>query len=257
MTSSDITVDIDAEIAVVTLNRPEKSNSITFDMLHQINEAFAAIDADDYVRVAVVTGAGTKAFCAGADLVEFIPRLTAGDFSDAVPDRTKRMLSDFSKPVIAAVNGACLAGGLELLLGTDIRIASENAVFGAPEVRHGLFAGGGTHVRLTRQIPFAVAQEMLLTGRTLTAERAREVGLVNAVVAPDELMTVALEWAGAIRRNGPLAVRAAKEAAVTTQGLEEGFRIESLIADRVFTSQDASEGPRAFLEKRAPQFIGK
>jgi enoyl-CoA hydratase len=258
--SDELTVSIDDGIALVTIDRPAKRNALTISLVRRIDEVAAELDAEDSVHCWIVTGSGDRAFCAGADLGELIPLITDEDsagLSVAVPDRTRRMLSTARKPVVAAVNGACLAGGLELLLGTDLRIAAEHATFGAPEARHGLFAAGGTHVRLTRQIPFAVAQELLLTGRTLTAERAREVGLVNAVVPADQLLDEAYTWARSVCAAGPLAVRASKEAALATQGLEDAFRVESLIGDRVFASQDALEGPRAFLERRQPRFTGR
>lgn len=259
MTDSDapaILIDKRDGIAVLTLNRPERHNAITLAMVRSIEEILAEVDADPDLHVSVVTGAG-RSFCAGGDLTELIPLVAEEGLGVAVPDRTKRMLSDVKKPVIAAVNGPCLAGGLELLLGTDIRLASPEAYFAAPEVGHGLFAGGGTHVRLARQIPFAVAQELVLTGRRLSAERAMEVGLVNAVIPRERLLDEALVWARGIVAAGPLAVRAAKEAMVSTLGLEEGFRTESLIADRVFSSADAREGLAAFAERRPPVFEGR
>ena len=166
-------------------------------------------------------------------------------------------MSDVYKPIIGAVNGACIAGGLELLQGTDLRIAAEHAVFGLGEVRWGLVPAGGSHVRLPRQIPWAVAMDLLLTGRSITAARACEIGLINAVFPADRLMEEAHGLAEVICRNGPLAVRTAKEIAVRSMSLETPFLLESALCARVFSSEDAREGPRAFLEKRQPQFHGR
>jgi enoyl-CoA hydratase len=158
---------------------------------------------------------------------------------------------------MAAVNGYCIAGGMEMLQGTDIRIAAEHATFGLGEVRWGIIPTGGSHIRLPRQIPWAVAMELLLTGRPINARRAHEVGLVNQVVPRDELMPTALRWAEAVCEGGPLAVQTAKEIAVRSLTLEPGFVLEKALGARVFSSEDAREGPRAFTEKRPPRFTGR
>jgi enoyl-CoA hydratase len=172
-------------------------------------------------------------------------------------DHTKRPFSDVFKPIIAAVNGYCIAGGLEFLQGTDLRIAAENATFGLGEVRWGIIPTGGSHIRLPRQIPWAVAMELLLMGRPITAKRAYDIGLVNEVVPADQVMPTTLKWAETICKNGPLAVRTAKEIAVRALALESGFVLEKAIGARVFASEDAKEGPRAFAEKRPPRFTGR
>ncbi|RMD86336.1 MAG: enoyl-CoA hydratase/isomerase family protein, partial [Candidatus Dadabacteria bacterium] len=199
-------------IALMTINRPEAMNAFTGEMLRAMDAAFADFNEDDNLRVAILTGAGDKAFSAGMDLKEAIPALQAGD-EMGYEDHTKRPFSDVFKPIIAAVNGHCIAGGLEFLQGTDIRVAAEHATFGLGEVRWGIIPTGGTHIRLPRQIPWAVAMELLLTGRPIDAQRAYDIGLVNRVVPKEKLMETAMELAEVICENGPLAVRTAKEIA--------------------------------------------
>lgn len=243
-------------IAIMTINRPEAMNAFTADMLRGMDAAFADFNQDPDLWVAILTAAGEKAFSSGMDLKEAIPMLQSGD-EMGYEDHTKRPFSDVFKPIIAAVNGFCIAGGMEFMQGTDIRIASEKATFGLGEVRWGIIPTGGTHIRLPRQIPWAVAMEMLLTGKTITAQRAYDIGLVNEVVPADQLMSTAMKWAETICKNGPLAVRTAKEIAVRALQLEPGFVLEKALGSRVLSSEDAKEGPRAFAEKRKPQFTGK
>ena len=243
-------------IAIVTINRPEALNAFTPDMLRAMDAAFADFNKDPDLWVAILTAAGEKSFCAGMDLKAAIPLVNEGD-EMGYADHTKRPFSDVFKPIIAAVNGYCIAGGLEFLQGTDLRIAAEHATFGLGEVRWGIIPTGGSHIRLPRQIPWAVAMELLLMGRPITAKRAYDIGLVNEVVAADQLMPTALKWAETICKNGPLAVRTAKEIAVRALGLESGFVLEKAIGARVFASEDAKEGPRAFAEKRPPRFTGR
>ncbi len=243
-------------IALMTINRPEAMNAFTGEMLRAMDAAFADFNEDDNLRVAILTGAGDKAFSAGMDLKEAIPALQAGD-EMGYEDHTKRPFSDVFKPIIAAVNGHCIAGGLEFLQGTDIRVAAEHATFGLGEVRWGIIPTGGTHIRLPRQIPWAVAMELLLTGRPIDAQRAYDIGLVNRVVPKEKLMETAMELAEVICENGPLAVRTAKEIAVRSLGLEQGFVLEKALGARVLASEDAKEGPRAFAEKRKPHFTGR
>ena len=243
-------------IAIVTINRPEAMNSFTRDMLLALDAAFVEFDQDPELWVAVLTGAGDKAFSAGMDLKEAIPLLTSGD-QLGYEDTTKRQFSDIFKPIIAAVNGVCIAGGLETLQATDLRIAAEHATFGLGEVRWGIIPAGGSHVRLPRQIPWAVAMELLLTGEPIDAQRAYQIGLVNRVVPRGEALGAAVELAEKICKNGPLAVRTAKEIAVRSLGQEAGFVLEKALGARVFASEDAKEGPLAFAEKRPPRFSGR
>ena len=163
-------------------------------------------------------------------------------------------MSDVFKPIICAIHGPCIAGGLEIMLGTDIRIAAEGSLFGLGEVRWGIVPAAGSHIRLPRQIPWAVAMEMLLGGRPITAERAREIGLVNEVVPADQVLDRALDWAERIAGNSPMAVQTAKEIAVRGLALESAFTLEKSLADPVFHAEDAIEGPKAFMEKREPKY---
>ncbi len=243
-------------IATVTINRPEAMNCFTRDMLEGLETAFAEFTADPDLWVAILTAAGDRSFSAGLDLKEALPQLTEGD-EMGFEDPTKRQFSDVFKPIIAAVNGHCVAGGMEMLQGTDLRIAAEHATFGLAEVRWGIIPLGGTHIRLPRQIPWAIAMELLLLGEPIDAQRAYEVGLVNRVVPKGELLSTAMELAEKICRNGPLAVRTAKEIAVRALGLESGMVLEKALGERVLSSEDAKEGPAAFAEKRKPRFTGR
>ena len=243
-------------VAIITIDRPEALNSLTADMLLGIEEAFKAFDDDPELWVGILTASGDKAFSSGLDLKEAAPMLTGGD-QLGFEDWTKRQFSDVFKPIICAVNGFCIAGGMEMLLGTDLRIAAEHATFGLGEVKWGLVPLGGTHVRLPRQIPWAMAMQLLLTGKSVDAQRAYEVGLVNAVVPADQLQETAFDWAQKMCRNGPLAMQTAKEIAVRSLELEGGFVLEKALGQKVLSSEDAKEGPRAFAEKRPAEFKGR
>ena len=253
---STFTYEKRGRIAIMTINRPDALNAFTAEMLRAMDAAFADFNDDDDLWVAILTGAGDKSFSSGMDLKEAIPLLQSGD-EMGYEDHTKRPFSDVFKPIIAAVNGFCIAGGMEFLQGTDLRIAAEHATFGLGEVRWGIIPTGGSHVRLPRQIPWAMAMELLLTGQPIDAQRAYQIGLVNKVVPATELMPTALKLAETICRNGPLAVRTAKEIAVRSLGLEGSFVLEKALGARVMNSEDAKEGPRAFAEKRKPQFKGR
>lgn len=244
-------------VQLVTLDDPERMNALGFDLLEALDAAMVAATADDDVDVIVLTGAGGKAFSAGADLESLIPEVAKRGVEAVIPDPEARFFSKVDKPIVAAVEGFCLAGGLEVLMGTDIRIAGESATFGLPEVRWGLVAAGGSHVRLPRQVPWAIAMQLLLTGRPIGAQRAYEVGLVNEVVPDGTAVERALALAQQISANGPLAVRTAKRIAVAALDLASAFHTEAALADRVFRSDDAREGPAAFTERRKPTFTGR
>lgn len=243
-------------IAIVTIDRPDALNALTKEMLAGLDAAFEEFEADDDLWVAILTASGERAFCTGMDLKEAIPLLTSGD-EMGYEDSTKRQFSDVFKPIIAAVNGHCIAGGMEMLAGTDLRVAAEHATFGLGEVRWGLIPSGGSHIRFPRQIPWALAMELLLIGEPIDAQRAYEIGLVNRVVSADQLLPTALDLASRICKNGPLAVRTSKQIAVRSLGLEPGFVLEKALAAKVLGSEDAREGPRAFAEKRKPKFTGR
>ena len=244
------------KIALMTFNRPEAANALTREMLIGMDAAFDDFNADPELHVAILTGAGTRAFCAGMDIKTALPAVAAGD-SMGYEDPVKRPFQTIYKPIIAAVNGICMAGGMEFMLGTDIRLATESATFGLSEVRWAVIPVGGSHIRLPQQVPWAVAMEMLLTGASIDARRAYEVGLINRIVPADRLLDEAFALAEKICGNGPLAVRTAKEIAVRALNNEPNFVLEKAIGARVFSSEDAKEGPRAFAEKRKPDYRGR
>lgn len=262
-------LSIDDGIAVVTLDRPEKMNSLDPELVCRLADAWDTIADDAAVRVAIVTGAGERAFCTGADLGRLIPLFTRARPADdewderlladrTLLDRALLRRTDFTVPVIAAVRGFALAGGTELMLGADLRVVATDSEFGLTEVSRGIIPAGGGLSRLARHVPWARAAEIVLVGDRIDARTALDIGLVNRVVAPGEVMIVAMGLAQRMARNGPLAMRAAKEVMVTSNGLafDEAFAVESRVAGRVMKSSDAVEGPRAFIEKREPRFTG-
>ncbi|MDF3313277.1 enoyl-CoA hydratase-related protein [Rhodococcus sp. NPDC057014] len=245
-------------ILLVTLNRPEVKNAITRAMADRLHVVTREFQSDKDLHVLVLTGAGDSAFCAGADLGGDAVGDSPTSLRDAFPDPGKRFFSDVTKPVIAAVNGVCVAGGMELMLGSDIRVVAERAKFGVPEARWALMPVGGGVVRLARQLPWAKAMELLLVANTMTASEALDLGLVNRVVPTEDVLSTALELADRIQRNGPLAVRRIKEAVLQASGvpLYEALYTELLLGSEVFRSNDAQEGPQAFMEKRQPVYRG-
>ena len=259
--------ELDGHIAVVTLNRPEARNAISPEVGVRLAEAWQEVKDNDRVRVAVLTGRGS-AFCAGADLGQLIPLISGARKPEnewdervlAEPGITARgLLRNFDpeKPVIAAINGHAIAGGMEMVQGTDIRISAPEAKFGVQEVKWAIFPAGGSTVRLPAQLPFAKAMELMLTGDLVTADEALSLGFLNYVT--DDPMAKAMEIAGKIAANGPLAVRAIRRSARACLGLpeREGLQLESEISGPVFLTEDAREGPRAFMEKRKPQYHGR
>ncbi len=260
---------IDDGVAIVTLDRPDKLNSLNPELVCRLADAWDAIAGEPEVRVAIVTGAGDRAFCTGADLGRLIPLFTRARPADdewderllsdhTLLDRALLRRTDFTVPVIAAVRGFAVAGGTELMLGTDLRIAADDSEFGLTEVSRGIIPGGGGLSRLARQVPWSRAAEIVLVGDRIDARTALDIGLVNRIVPADDVMDLAMQFARRMARNGPLAMRAAKEVMVTSNGLplDEAFAIESRVAGRVMRSADAIEGPRAFIEKREPRFTG-
>ncbi|GAB3723875.1 crotonase/enoyl-CoA hydratase family protein [Amycolatopsis oliviviridis] len=247
---------------VVTMNRPEARNALSGEMLGIMVEAWNRVDEDDDVRCCVLTGAG-GAFCAGADLKSMSKNSPSDSFEKGTfdPSRIEGLLKGrrLTKPLIAAVEGPAIAGGTEILQGTDLRVAGESAKFGVSEARWSLFPMGGSAVRLPRQIPYTVAADLLLTGRHITAAEALEIGLIGHVVPDGAALDKALELAGKIAANGPLAVRAILKTMRDTEGMheEEAFKLDAQYGIEVFASEDAKEGPRAFAEKRKPVFRGR
>jgi enoyl-CoA hydratase len=262
-------VERDGHIVTLTMNRPEVKNSINMEMLCRLADVWEMIDGDADVRCAILTGAGTD-FCAGADLDKLVSR----SLQNLPPEDEfeKRCREDpnvifqgllrsrqLKKPLIAAIEGYCVAGGTEILQATDIRIAGEGSVFGVTEVKWSLFPQGGSTIRLRRQIPYTKAMEMLLTGDMYPADEALSFGLIGRLVPNGEALAHAKQVAQRIAANGPVAVQKVKESVLATECLPEkdALDIEFRIGMQVYATEDAREGPKAFKEKRTPQYKGR
>lgn len=249
----------EGKIATFTLNRPEAYNAQSLQLLQEFHDALVDFRDDPDLWVGIVTGVGNKAFCAGADIKETLPFMkeNKGKFW-SFPSTSMRGL-DVWKPLIAAINGLALGGGLELALSCDIRIAAETAQLGVPEVKLGIIPGAGGTQRLPRMIPWCKAAELLFTGDPIDAKEAYRIGLVNEVVPAEELMEKAKKWAERICQVGPVAVRAAKEAMIrgSNMSLDDGLRLEDTLEDSLFETEDFVEGTSAFVEKRKASFKGK
>lgn len=255
--SIDFELD-DEGIAVITINRPERMNAMDMEHYRGLSDAWTRVRDDDDVRVAIVTGAGDKAFTAGADIKSFLTM--ERKWSDHWKTQSDMLLNrglEVWKPVISAVNGYCLGGGVTLMLATDIRVACESASFNVAEVKRGVFAANGGTQRLVSQLPYAIAMEMLVTGRSMSAREAERWGLINKVVpGPADVLPAAREYAVEIAKNAPLAVQASKELAIRSRDvpLSIGLRMEQLAGIALTQTNDFKEGATAFREKRAPQF---
>ena len=261
----------DGHVLVVTMNRPDRRNALSLEMMEGMSAAWDQANTDPDIRVVVLTGAG-GAFCAGADLEAFT-QLAPGDAFAAGDDDGDTTIADIAdgvikpllkgflleKPLVAAVEGYAVAGGTEILQATDIRVAAETAIFGVTEVTRGLFPLGGSTVRLRRQIPYTLAADILLTGRHVPAPEAKEIGLVEPPRPPRRGAREGARGGAADLRNGPLAVQAVLRSLRETEGVpeREAMRVDSEIGKPIFASEDAREGPLAFMEKRTPQFTGK
>jgi enoyl-CoA hydratase len=261
----------DEHIVLITIDRPEARNSADMEHFKLLREAWDRFNDDESAWVAIITGV-EDTFFVGADLKKYIPEITKYQKEIAekglneiggyrLDDGTKAVLrgAKIWKPIIAAVNGFCAAGGMEMLGGCDIRVACPEAKFAVMEPKRGLFAGGGTTVRLPRQIPFPLAMEFLLCADLIPAERAYEMGLLNAIVPRDELLDAAYTYARRITANAPLAVQATKQSVWEGLGLplRDAYKNEAQISSTIFQTEDAKEGPKAFAEKRKPNWQGK
>lgn len=249
-------------VAYITINRPEARNAIDFETARELNQAWQDFRDDDNLWIGVITGAGDKSFSAGADLKSMIPALTGaapgGPANDGGFGGITRGFECW-KPIVAAVNGYCFAGGFEIMLACDLRIASENATFGLTEVRWGIIPGAGGTQRLPRSVPLARAMEIVLMAEPISARDAYDIGLINKVVPQAELMNEVERWAAALLQRGPLALRAAKQAMLQglSMPLDEGLQLEQRLFRGLLGTEDAREGPMAFAQKRKPEFKGK
>ena len=247
------------KVAIFTINRPQVGNTINMEVVRELTKAMIDFRGDPKLLAGIITGAGEKAFSAGADLKDTLPFMKEHrDIRGAFPPTIMRGLEVW-KPLIAAINGLALGGGLELALACDIRIASESARFGTPEVGLGLIPGWGGTQRLPRMLPWCKAAELLLMGTIIDAQEAYRIGLINKIVPQSEVMSTAKEWAETICQRAPLAVQAAKEAMVrgSNMRLEAGLLLENSLENYCFSTEDYAEGISAFLEKRKPDYKGK
>ncbi len=255
-----IDFEIDDGIAIITINRPERLNAMDADHYRGLSEAWIRVRDSDEIRVAIVTGAGERAFTTGADIKSFVAQ--PAELSKMWLTQRDQLLNrglEVWKPVICAVNGLCLGGGMTLLLGTDIRVAAEHATFSLAEVKRGVIPANGGTQRVLSQLPYAIAMEMLLTGDSIDAQTALRWGLINKVVPAGEVMTAAKDYAKRIASAAPLAVQAAKELAIRGRDMDltTGLRMEQMVLRLLQSTEDAKEGPAAFGEKRPPNFSGR
>lgn len=258
MVNETILIDRRGPVAFVRFNRPEKLNAMSLKMKDEIVEALNDCERDGAIRVVVFTGQGDKAFVAGADITEFQGRTPLEQWNLYRPPFLYDAVDRFPKPVIAMINGYCLGGGCELAMSCDIRIASERAELGQPEINIGIIPGGGGSQRLPRLVGLGKAMQLILTGERISAAEAHRIGLVDEVVPHDQLESTTLRIANAIAEKSPVAVQLAKEAvkASARMPLDQGLRYEHSLFSLIFSSRDKEEGVSAFLEKRRPRFTG-
>lgn len=256
-----IDFDIDDDgVALIRLNRPERLNAMDQEHYQALSKAWTTVRDDPAIRVAIITGAGERSFTTGADIKSF---LTApAEMSDMWLTQADLLLNrglEVWKPVIAAINGYCLGGGMTLMMATDIRIAAPHASFGLSEVKRGVLAGNGGTQRILSQLPHPIAMEMVLTGDPIDAAAAERWGLINKVVPMNMLMDTAYDYARRIAANAPLAVQASKELALRSRDVDlaTGLRMERLVGRMLQFTDDAVEGPAAFAAKRRPEFKGR
>ncbi len=245
-------------VALVTLDRPDALNALSFDLLDDLVAVLQALDADPSCRAVVITGSGTRAFAAGADIRELAPQTSASLHAGGRFGTWDR-LDEIGLPLIAAVRGFALGGGFELAMACDMIVAAEDATFGQPEIKIGVMPGAGGTQRLTRAVGKARAMELILTGRTMSAAEAAASGVVTTVVPAEATVDAALELAGRVAAMPPLAIRAAKMAILdaSQRGLHDGLAREREAFFRLFDSQDQAEGMAAFTEKRSPVWSGR
>ena len=252
--------DVTDKIGIITINRPKALNAFNNEVLDEFNNLLDEIEKDNRIKVVIITGEGERTFCAGADLVE-IKNSAKEEFLQFIENgqTLMRKIETIKKPFIAAINGFALGGGLELALACDIRIASENAKLGTPEVGVGLIPGWGATQRLPKVIGLGRAKELILTGVHITAKDAENIGLVNKVVVPEELINTAKEMAQKIAGNAPVAVKLAKSTVNVAfdVNIDEEYKHELEAEKKCFETEDLQEGIQALFEKRKPNFSGK
>lgn len=241
----------DGAVATVRFARPEKLNALTLAMYEDLGRAFAEIGRDDRINAVVLAGSGDRAFCVGADLNESIPALASGQFDISQWDPAHLKVAGFYKPIVSAVRGMCMGGGFEIMLATDLRLAAEDAIFQFPEVNHGFVPAGGTLVRLTRQIAYAHAMELMLSGRKFSAAELLQRGVLNQVLPSAEVEQAAQALAAEIASKSPVAVQTIKEAALTLYDLPLGqaFAREAELGQRTFTSEASQAGLARFADR--------
>ena len=255
-----IDLTIENHVASITINRPDRLNAMDAEHYAGLSAAGERVRDDADIRVAVITGAGDRAFSAGADLKSFVNQQPP--LAELLLTQKNQLLNrglEVWKPIVAAVNGYCIGGGMTLLLATDLRVCVEHATFSVAEVKRGVFPANGGTQRIAQQLPHPIAMDLLLLGASFDAQTALRWGLVNKVVKPAELMATALDFAHRLARNAPLAVQSAKELAVRSRDVDlaTGLRMEQMMLRLLQTSQDVDEGAKAFAEKRAPAFSGQ
>ena len=270
MSEGPVLFSVEGGVATITLNRPAKMNALNPEMIVRLARCWDQVEADASVRVAILTGAGERTFCAGADLGRLTPLLTRArgaedEWDEAmlaepkILNRAMLRRTDFTTPVIGALRGTVVAGGMELALACDLRVVADDSTLGLSEVKRGLIPAAGGIARISRQVSWAAAAEILLIGERISAADALRIGLVNRVVPSAEVLATAQALAQTMAQNSPLAMRKAKEAMVGSSGrsLNEAFGVEDQCIKVVLRSEDAREGSKAFMEKRRPNFSGR
>ncbi len=255
-----IDFSLENHIATITINRPERMNAMDAEHYEALSAAWERVRDDPEIRVAIITGAGEKAFSAGADLKSFVTQQPS--IAELLLTQKNQLLNrglEVWKPVVAAVNGHCIGGGMTLMLATDIRLSAPHATYSVAEVKRGIFPGNGGTQRIAQQLPHPIAMELLLLGDSFDAQTALRWGLVNKIVEPQELMNVAREYAVRLASNAPLAVQAAKELALRSRDVDlaTGLRMEQVMFRHMLSTEDVAEGTKAFAEKRKPSFKGR
>ncbi|WP_457814385.1 enoyl-CoA hydratase-related protein (plasmid) [Sinorhizobium meliloti] len=261
VTASSIDLVRKGSIALVTINRPDAMNALDVKHDQALARVWREVEADPLIRVSILTGAGGRAFCSGGDLKTYMPwrrQLAQEGNESTISFGGMTLPHEITKPVIAAIQGYCIAGGLELAMACDIRLSTADSKFGLAEVRWGVLPGGGGTQRLPRLVPVGYALEMILTGESITAQRAEQIGLVNRIVEAGDLLDTAFKVAQRYAENGPLAVQAAKKAVQQglSAALQDGLTLEAALQRQLLQSEDAQEGLKAFAERRSPVFKG-